>query len=300
MRKIFLLLIIFLTMICFGCGGSSKFVVKEKFAAVYEAPGVSGYTVDKIYKGELIEPISIEEVNGEKWYEVTKDRWINSKECTDDNELVKQAEGRKKELDKLVGEKCSFVADYDSYRSAGTYLGDVPNEETAKKFYVDSLYELFVVQGWKNVNGRVWLYGNVISTYTDTKSGWILKEKCSFDKKHIEYVQTCIDVEKEEIAKAEREWQERIKKNPLTETSWTEKDGIFTYVCVQVENHSNKSESAYVSVRFYRNNILLGSLGDVATLDPHGKWLARFIADPYLHGRGKVEYKVELKRSILE
>lgn len=297
MRKIFLLLITFLTMICIGCSGSSKFVVKEKFAAVYETPGVSGYAIDKIYNGELVEPISIKEVNGEKWYEVTKDRWINSKECTDDNKLVKQAEDRKKELDKLLGEKCAFVADY---RSSGTYLRDMPSEDVVPNIYVDSLYELFVIRAWKNVDGKIWLYGETFCSDATHSYGWIKKEQCLFDKDEIKYIQTCIDVQKQEFEKAEREWQERIKKNPLTETSWTESDGIFTYVCVQVENHSNKAEPAYVSVRFYRNNVLLGSLGDVATLDPNGRWLARFIADPYLQGRGKVEYRVELKRSVLD
>ncbi|MBQ5587705.1 MAG: hypothetical protein IIU73_03710, partial [Selenomonadales bacterium] len=119
-----------------------------------------------------------------------------------------------------------------------------------------------------------------------------------FDENEVKRINQVIAKEKKELAELEKQQKEYAKNNPLTYESWTKTEDMLSFVYVEVTNNTDKEQQAIVEVKFYQDGVYLGKLMNLDTVEPHGKWRTKFLANTFV--TGNYTYKVELKKDILD
>ncbi|MBQ1249527.1 MAG: hypothetical protein IIX92_05750 [Selenomonadales bacterium] len=285
-RYVLMVMALLMMVLCGGCGGDEQYVIDRPSVMGMLEPSRDSKVYEKFYQDELIEVVTTEEKNGEKWFKVRGGAYILAEECSKDEERVKQAKKVKEEMDKYIGKLCTVLrGDHVLHKYPADWSLD--NKVTGTVF--DE--ELFEIKDWKKIDGEIWFFGNVHKGYDSDDCGWTRKEGCVFDESQVKQI-------KESIDKAVKEQKEYAKNNPVTAESWTKTEDMLSFVYVEVTNNTDKEQQAIVEVKFYQDGVYLGKLMNLDTVEPHGKWRTKFLANTFV--TGNYTYKVELKKDILD
>lgn len=296
-KYVLFVLIILMTALCGGCGGNDQYVIDKPVVYGLVSPDHDSDVFEKLYQDELVEVIATEEKNGEKWFKIKSGAYILAEECSKDEDRVKQAKKVKEEMDQYIGKRCLVADSHDRWYPIN-YLLASPGNKAVYNTLVNCDSDLVEVNSWKMIEGEVWFSCKLISSLSENTTGWIAKKDCIFDEKQVEQFQKRIDEAIKERQEYEKQCREEIEANPLVQESWTKTEDMLSFVYVEVTNNTDKEQQAIVEVKFYQDGVYLGKLMNLDTVEPHGKWRTKFLANTFV--TGNYTYKVELKEDIFD